>query len=93
MSFYDCRSPVSTDASGDDLVSTSSPSLLTAANTHATPSSTYFNSHKINEKSGVQPLRHRDLRRLEFQFNPLGEPIILVRRHAVLGKCSTIATT
>eukprot|EP01035_Chromulina_nebulosa_P018929 gene18929-24736_t len=36
------------------------------------------------KESVVGLLKHRDLRRLEFQFNPLGEPTILVRRHAVL---------
>lgn len=33
---------------------------------------------------GAQYLRHRDLRRLEYTFNPLGEPTLFVRRHAVL---------
>ena len=32
----------------------------------------------------VSKIQHRDLRRLEYSFNPLGEPAVLIRRHAVL---------
>ena len=41
-------------------------------------------SSRLSKKAGASKLKHRDLRRLEYQFNPLGEPSILVRRHAVL---------
>lgn len=33
---------------------------------------------------GINSIKNRDLRRLEYQFNPLGDPVILVRRHVVL---------
>jgi hypothetical protein len=34
--------------------------------------------------NAVNALRQRDLRRLDFKFNPVDEPTILVRRHAIL---------
>lgn len=34
---------------------------------------------KITRRIGT--LQHRDLRRLEYNFNPLGEPSVLLRRH------------
>jgi hypothetical protein len=34
--------------------------------------------------NAANSLRQRDLRRLDFKFNPVDEPVILVRRHAVL---------
>jgi hypothetical protein len=40
--------------------------------------------NKDQKSMGAQYLRHRDLRRLEYNFNPLGEPSLFVRRHAVL---------
>lgn len=43
------------------------------------------NSNSVpSEGARLQLIQHRDLRRLEYQFNPLGEPIVLVRRHAVI---------
>ena len=41
-------------------------------------------SEDIIEHSAVSELRLRDLRRLDYQFNPNEEKSVLVRRHAVL---------
>lgn len=46
--------------------------------------STYSTQFKKSLSPGAGRLLYRDLRRLEFQFNPLGQPAILIRQHIVL---------
>lgn len=41
-------------------------------------------NNKSKSIPSVGNLMYRDLRRLEFQFNPIGQPILLVRQHTVL---------
>ncbi len=53
----------------------------TGANTHTIPSE---NGSDEVSFSAVSELRLRDLRRLDYQFNPNEEKSVLIRRHAVL---------
>lgn len=43
-----------------------------------------FKKFYNNVDSTISPLRHRDLRRLEYSYKPVEEPAILIRRHVTL---------
>ncbi len=66
----------------------SSSSTYPQSSLHSSTTSIHRNSHIASSTTKafdtVRELRLRDLRRLDFQFNPNEEKLILIRRHAVL---------
>ena len=82
--------PLSSSNSSSNLVTMNTTASSIRDHTHSTHNilpgghgAHHGNDHNKAYDS-VRELRLRDLRRLDFQFNPNEEKLILIRRHAVL---------